>query len=163
MRSSCEGGTYLGQRGRGQAIDGMARKSVDFKANVNTVSAHAAGTFVDAVRTNNTDMLRRPDRRTGTNSTGWCNLANVAFRGRPSVRFRETKLVSRPAILPQVASDFHRDNMDGAGLGQVRSETQAIWFPAAVRARSGEEQVPLGEHAELAKTRFPETGVSQRV
>jgi len=137
----CEGGTYLGQRGRGQAIDGDGKKIRDFKANVNTVSAHVQN-FVDAVRTNNTDMLAAPIEN-GHHSTGWCNLANVAFRAGQA--FDQEQLV-KASDLPQWQAIM--GNMT-APLGKFGANPGDLVSSPMLEHDPATEQF-TGEHAELA-------------
>ncbi len=74
----CEGGYYLGQRGRGEAVDRDGKSIRKFSGDKDTVAAHMKN-FVDAVRSRDTSSLAAPIRN-GHHSTGWCNLANVGFR-----------------------------------------------------------------------------------
>ncbi len=73
----CEGGRYEGQRGRGAAYDSDGKLVREFKGNSGNV-AHQAN-FIDAVRSQDRSILNA-DVAVGNDSTGWCNLANVAFR-----------------------------------------------------------------------------------
>jgi hypothetical protein len=73
----CEGGHYEGQRGRGAAFDSKGKTIRKFEGNSgNTV--HQAN-FIDAVRSRDRSLLNA-DVNVGNDSTGWCNLANIAFR-----------------------------------------------------------------------------------
>ena len=73
----CEGGRYEGQRGRGVAYDRDGKEIRRFKGNSgNTVHQQ---NFIDAVRAQQASVLNT-DVDIGNDSTGWCNLANIAFR-----------------------------------------------------------------------------------
>tara|TARA_R110002073_G_scaffold1987_4_gene13957 strand:+ start:8143 stop:9582 length:1440 start_codon:yes stop_codon:yes gene_type:complete len=73
----CEGGRYEGQRGRGAAYDDKGKMIKEFKGNSGDV-LHQAN-FIDAVRTRDRASLNA-EVELGNDSTGWCNLANIAFR-----------------------------------------------------------------------------------
>jgi hypothetical protein len=72
----CEGGQFQGQRGKGQAlaVDGKVIKQ--FKGDSKTFHQQ---NFLDAMRARDSSLLNT-EIATGYDSSGWCNLANVAFR-----------------------------------------------------------------------------------
>lgn len=72
-----EGGRYEGQRGRGTAYDNDGKVIKRFKGNNGDI-LHQAN-FVDAVRKQDRSLLNT-EVAVGNDSTGWCNLANIAFR-----------------------------------------------------------------------------------
>ncbi len=74
---ACEGGYYMGQRGRGKAVDLNGKEIRTFKGgDMNTLHKK---NFIDAVASRDRNSLNA-EIEIGHNSTGWCNLANVAFR-----------------------------------------------------------------------------------
>jgi predicted dehydrogenase len=73
----CEGGRYEGQRGRGVAYDADGKEIRRFKGN-NGDHVHQQN-FIDAVRARDASLLNA-EIEVGNDSTGWCNLANIAFR-----------------------------------------------------------------------------------
>ncbi|MEM6471978.1 MAG: Gfo/Idh/MocA family oxidoreductase [Planctomycetota bacterium] len=73
----CEGGRFEGQRGGGSAYDENGKKIRSFKGNRGDV-LHQAN-FIDAVRSRDRATLNA-EIELGNHSTGWCNLANVAFQ-----------------------------------------------------------------------------------
>lgn len=73
----CEGGRYEGQRGKGEAFDRDGKKIKEFKGNRGDV-LHQKN-FVDAVRNRDRSTLNA-EVEVGNHSTGWCNLANIAFQ-----------------------------------------------------------------------------------
>lgn len=73
----CEGGRYEGQRGRGKAFDNDGKVIAQFKGN-NGDNTHQKN-FVEAV-VNDAPNILNADVEIGHHSTGWCNLANVAFQ-----------------------------------------------------------------------------------
>ena len=73
----CEGGHFEGQRGKGTAFDKDGTVIKEFKGTGGN-GTHQAN-FIDAVRKQDSSILNT-DVRVGHDSTGWCNLANIAFR-----------------------------------------------------------------------------------
>lgn len=137
----CEGGTYLGQRGRGEAVDADGKSIRKFKANVSTVPAHVKN-FVEAVRSRNADHLAAPIEN-GHHSTGWCNLANVGFRaGQAFDREQLTDASELPqwrAVLEQMTaplSDFNAGPSDLVSCPMLTHDPETERF--------------TGEHAERA-------------
>jgi len=74
---ACEGGYYLGERGKGRAVDLKGKTIREFKGG-NMVALHVQN-FIDAVRARDAKSLNAPVEM-GHHSTGWCNLANVAVQ-----------------------------------------------------------------------------------
>lgn len=74
---ACEGGYYLGQRGSGKAIDLNGKEIKSFKGG-DRMYLHTRN-FLDAVRAKDRSILNA-EIETGHDSTGWCNLANIAFQ-----------------------------------------------------------------------------------
>ncbi|KAA5543859.1 Gfo/Idh/MocA family oxidoreductase [Roseiconus nitratireducens] len=72
----CEGGHFEGQRGRAAAFDSDGKKIKEFRGNGDV--KHQAN-FIDAVRAHDRSILNA-EVEVGNDSTGWCNLANVAFQ-----------------------------------------------------------------------------------
>ncbi len=73
----CEGGRFEGQRGRGRALDEGGKLIKEFKGNRGDV-VHQ-NNFINAVREHDRSILNA-EVAVGNDSTGWCNLANVAVR-----------------------------------------------------------------------------------
>ncbi len=73
----CEGGRFEGQRGSAVAFDNDGQVVKKFKGTGGN-GAHQEN-FIDAVRQGDPSMLNT-DVQVGHDSTGWCNLANIAFR-----------------------------------------------------------------------------------
>ncbi|MDZ4853071.1 MAG: Gfo/Idh/MocA family oxidoreductase [Pirellulaceae bacterium] len=77
----CEGGHFEGQRGKGTAYDTSGKLVKSFKG-TSGMGLHQQN-FVDAVRSRDRSKLNA-EIQVGHDSTGWCNLANVAYQtGRP--------------------------------------------------------------------------------
>ena len=73
----CEGGRFEGQRGKGAAYDKDG-------ALIKKFSGNSGGTlhqknFLEAVRKRDRTILNT-DVQVGHDTTGWCNLANIAYR-----------------------------------------------------------------------------------
>jgi hypothetical protein len=73
----CEGGRLEGQRGKAAAFDADGKLIKEFKGT--SGSGRHQENFIEAVRSGDASMLNS-DVQLGNDSTGWCNLANVAFR-----------------------------------------------------------------------------------
>lgn len=73
----CEGGRFEGQRGRAVAFDKDGKVIREFKGNSGG-KLHQQN-FIDCVRSRDASALNT-DVEVGNYSTGWCNLANVAFQ-----------------------------------------------------------------------------------
>ena len=73
----CEGGRFEGQRGRAVAYDNSGKVVRQFKGSGGNGLHH--DNFLDAVRSRDASSLAA-DVELGNASTGWCNLANVAFQ-----------------------------------------------------------------------------------
>lgn len=72
----CEGGRYEGQRGRGAAYDNDGQLIRQFRGNGDVLHQR---NFIEAVRNQDRSLLNA-EVAVGNDSTGWCNLANIAFR-----------------------------------------------------------------------------------
>ena len=98
----CEGGKYLGERGKGVAIDNDGKVIRKFKGNSGSVTHQA--NFLEAVIANDSTMLNA-DVEVGNNSTGWCNLANISFRTGSQMsaqQAREVKLPQWQSLMDQM-------------------------------------------------------------
>jgi hypothetical protein len=72
----CEGGRFEGQRGRATAYDNNGEVIRKFSG-TSGMGAHQQN-FIDAVRTRDAGSLNT-DVEVGHHSTGWCNIANIAY------------------------------------------------------------------------------------
>ena len=93
----CEGGRFEGKRGSAVAYDNDGKVIKKFKGNRGDV-VHQAN-FIEAVRQNDR-KIQNAEVAIGNDSTGWCNLANVAYRS---------------------GSQFSRDQANEVGLQQWQS------------------------------------------
>ena len=72
----CEGGRFEGQRGRAVAYDNDGKIIQEFRGNGDVKHQQ---NFIDALRAQDRSLLNA-EVAVGNDSTGWCNLANVAVR-----------------------------------------------------------------------------------
>ena len=89
----CENGRLEGQRGKAVAFDGEGNKIKEFSGEGGNIRHQQ--NFIDAIRNSDPTILLAP-AETGNDSTGWCNMINVAAR----VPRKE------PAMLESLASSF---------------------------------------------------------
>ncbi len=73
----CEGGRFEGQRGRGVAFDKNGKEIRKFSGN--SGGRMHQENFIACVREGNPAKLNT-DVEVGHHSTGWCNLANIAYQ-----------------------------------------------------------------------------------
>jgi len=85
-----EGGYYHGQRGSGAAFDSEGNKIKEFKGN-NGDGLHQKN-FIEAVQKHDRS-IQNAEVEVGHHSTGWCNLANIAYRAGDKFSFDEAKEV----------------------------------------------------------------------
>lgn len=74
---ACEGGYFLGQRGRGQAVDKNGKEIRTFKGG--DINALHKQNFIEAVLSRDSSQLNA-EVAVGHDSSGWCNLANVGYQ-----------------------------------------------------------------------------------
>ena len=86
----CEGGRFEGQRGRGAAYDNEGKLIKKFSGNSGG-QLHQLN-FIEAVRARKYSMLNT-DVQVGHDSTGWCNMANIAFQSGQAFSLSDAKSV----------------------------------------------------------------------
>ena len=86
----CEGGRFEGQRGKAAAFDNDGKLIKEFKGNGGN-GLHQQN-FIEAVRKRDSSILNS-EAQVGHDSTGWCNLANVAFRSGSAYSHADAKRV----------------------------------------------------------------------
>ena len=140
---ACEGGYYLGQRGSGKAIDLKGKEIRSFKGG-DRMQLHTRN-FLDAVRAQDKNLLNS-EIEVGHDSTGWCNLANVAFQ--TGGDYSRAKAES---IMPNLeAWGALLDNMEEslAKFG-VKADSDSIKMSPILTHDPKSEQF-TGEHAKTA-------------
>ncbi len=123
----CEGGRYEGQRGRGTAFDNDGKKMREFKGAGDV--KHQAN-FIAAVRTQDRSILNS-EIEVGNDSTGWCNLANVAFRAGKQSNAQQAGAVDLPqwqTLMGEMEShlEAHGESLDS---DQIRFSTMLTLDP----------------------------------
>lgn len=83
----CEGGRLEGQRGRAAAFDNDGKLIQKFPSGGGT--SHQEN-FIEAVRTRDRS-IQNAEIALGNDSTGWCNLANIAFRAGSKFSYDEAR------------------------------------------------------------------------
>lgn len=83
----CEGGRLEGQRGGARAFDADGKMIKKFASGGGT--SHQAN-FIDAVRQHDRSILMS-EVEVGHASTGWCNMANIAFRAGSQFDYAEAR------------------------------------------------------------------------
>lgn len=89
----CQGGEFHGQRSRGVAFDKDGKEIKRFSGNSGD-GLHQQN-FIDSVRQQDSSLLNA-EIETGNHSTGWCNLANIAFRAGVSIDADPASAVALP-------------------------------------------------------------------
>jgi predicted dehydrogenase len=102
----CEGGRFEGQRGKGVAFDKDGKVIKEFRGNSgNTIHQQ---NFIDAVRSRDASILNT-HVEVGHYSTGWCNLANIAFRCGTTFSHADAKSIRDPSgQWPGLVADMER-------------------------------------------------------
>lgn len=137
---ACEGGYYLGQRQKGRAVDLEGKTIREFKGG-NIVPLHVQN-FIDAVRSRDAGSLNAPVEM-GHHSTGWCNLANVAFRAGSSYDREALTSASSMKDWGLLVGAMERQlSPFGVSSAELRS--------SPVLTHDPKREVFTGEHAETA-------------
>lgn len=99
----CEGGRFEGQRGRGAAFDKDGKKIREFKGGAG--ERHQQN-FIEAVRSRKSSDLNT-DVEMGHLSTGWCNLANIAFQtGKPFTKSDAAQVTGDKGIWNSIVDEM---------------------------------------------------------
>ncbi|MEZ5942711.1 MAG: Gfo/Idh/MocA family oxidoreductase [Planctomycetaceae bacterium] len=139
----CEGGRFEGQRGGGKAFDKNGKEIASFKGNSGN-GLHQQN-FIDAVRADDPSILAAPVSM-GHDSTGWCNLANIAFRAGGAFDQKRADSFDDPQGIWGALLDEMQEHVGAYSMKltnpQIRLSTA---FDVDV-----EKEVFVGEHAEVA-------------
>ncbi len=136
----CEGGRLEGQRGKAVAFDNDGKQIAQFSGKGDVKHQQ---NFIDAVRSRDRASLNA-EIEVGNDSTGWCNLANIAFRAGGKFTYdqaREIGLEQWQALLKEM--DQHTQ-AHGLKLtdDQIRLSPMLELDPATERF--------VGDHADAA-------------
>ena len=113
-----QGGRLEGQRGQAVAFDSEGKEIKRFKGNSGGSDHHK--NFLDAVRARDSKRLHA-DVQVGHDSTGWCNLANIAFQSAKPYDAELANSLDVPewkALLGEMKDHLqaHSLEMDAAGM-----------------------------------------------
>lgn len=136
----CEGGRFEGQRGRGVAYDNQGKKIKEFRGQGDLL--HQSN-FIEAVRRQDRSLLMA-EIAVGNDSTGWCNLANIAFRAGDAMSADRADAVQQEqwqSLLGEM--DQH------LAVHGIAMNSDEIKFSPLLTLDSKSEQF-IGENAELA-------------
>ncbi len=136
----CEGGRFEGQRGRGAAYDNEGKKIKEFKGLGDVL--HQAN-FIEAIRKQDRSLLNA-EIAVGNDSTGWCNLANIAFRAGDAMSADRTDQVQ----LEQWQTLLGEMN-DHLGAHGIAMDSEQIKVSPMLTLDSKTEQF-TGDHADTA-------------
>ena len=109
---ACEGGYYFGRRGKGQAVDLEGKVIRKFKGG-DIVPLHVQN-FIDAVRGRDASLLNAP-LEMGHHSTGWANLANIAFHTGKTYSREQLVAANSLAAWPLLIDDM-KQQMSPSGI-----------------------------------------------
>lgn len=112
----CEGGRFEGQRGKAVAYDNNGNVIREFKGNSGN-RLHQQN-FIDCVRSRDASALNT-DVEMGNLSTGWCNLANIAFQAGDIYSAGEAKELAQE--IP-VWGELHQEMTNHMGAHDVNLE-----------------------------------------
>ena len=136
----CEGGRFEGKRGGGVAYDSKGNEIRKFTGD--SGKSHQKN-FIEAVLANDSSLLNA-DVEMGHHSTGWCNVANIAFQSAKTFKAENTKAVEVPqwTDLMKFMSEHtaaHSVDMEG---GEIKLSPMLTMNP--------ETELFVGDHAEKA-------------
>lgn len=139
----CEGGRFEGQRGRGAAYDNDGKKIREFRGNSGN-QLHQDN-FIEAVRTRNRSSLNA-EVEVGHQSTGWCNLANIAFQSGSRFSHQQAKEVTGDqgiwnGLLNEMEQHLARHS--------IRLDSSQIVL-SPILTVDPQKEVFVGQHAEAA-------------
>jgi predicted dehydrogenase len=139
----CEGGRFEGQRGKAVAYDKDGKEMKTFKGNGGGGTHHE--NFISAVRKNDPTMLNA-DIKVGHDSTGWCNLANIAYRA--GDRLQKENLAKLPDPLG-IFHDLTKEMESHMAAYGVKMDSEAIKL-SPVLDFNPDQEVFVGAHAAQA-------------
>ena len=139
----CEGGRYEGQRGKGVAFDKDGKVIREFRGNNGNKVHHQ--NFIDAVRSRNHTSLNT-DVEVGHLSTGWCNLANIAFQtGKPFTKADAAQVSGDNGIWMNIVEEMEQH----LAAHDVKMESDEILLSNMLEV-DDQKEVFVGEHAAAA-------------
>ncbi len=137
----CEGGRFEGQRGGGAAYDKEGKRIKSF-GHTSGEGRHQAN-FIQAVRDEDPSQLNA-NVKVGHDSTGWCNVANVAFRAGGPYSQQTIDQVDNE-VWQSVISEMG-NHLKAHGLSFEDDSIQL----GPLLTMDPEKEVFIGEHADVA-------------
>lgn len=139
----CEGGRLEGQRGSAVAYDNNGKVIKQFKGNGGGNLHHK--NFLEAVRSQDPSKLIA-DVKVGHDSTGWCNLANIAFRaGTPFTAEGAAKIDDKQHLW----GDLLKEMSEHLGAYSLKLASDQIKLSPMLTV-DVEKEVFVGDNAEAA-------------
>ena len=139
----CEGGRLEGQRGSARAFDNDGNEIKKFKGNGGNGTHHQ--NFISAVRQNDQSVLNA-SVAVGHDSTGWCNLANIAFRAGGEFSESEARAIDDPQGIWGSLLDEMKEHL---GAYDLKLDDEPMRLSPLLQVDPAKE-VFVGEHAEMA-------------
>ena len=137
---ACEGGYYFGQRHKGRAVD-LEGKTIREFSGGDIVPLHVQN-FIDSVRKRDASMLNAPVEM-GHHSTGWANLANIAFHSGAAYDSQQLRANDTLAAWPLLVEQMEQQQKPfGIKMDKLVSSPVLTHDPQTEKF--------VGEHAELA-------------
>ncbi len=137
----CQGGRLEGQRGRAAAYDADGKKVKDFGGSSGDVRHQE--NFIQAVRDEDPTQLNA-NVKVGHDSTGWCNIANVAYRAGERFQMESAREITDDRWTQLV--DAMGEHLKAHGLAL---DNESIRL-SPVLEMDPDEEVFVGEHKDLA-------------
>lgn len=139
----CEGGRFEGQRGRAVAYDKDGKEIKSFRGNSGG-NMHQQN-FIDAVRSRDQSSLNT-DVEVGHHSTGWCNLANIAFQsGKPFTHKDAGQVTGDQGIWQSLVEEMQQH----LAAHSVEIESDSIRLSPMLTVDVENESF-VGDHADVA-------------
>lgn len=141
----CEGGRFEGQRGRAAAFDSDGKEIKTFKGTGGN-DLHQQN-FIDAVRSRDSSSLSA-DVEVGHHITGWCNLANIAFRAGDTFTEAAAKEAGGVDEVWSSLLDETEKHLGSHGIDITSSEIKI----SPMMTVDVENEEFVGDHAKMANT-----------
>lgn len=139
----CEGGRFEGQRGSGAAFDKNGKQIKSFRGKGGN-DLHQAN-FIAAVRSRDSSTLNT-DVEVGHLSTGWCNLANIAFQAGSTFTHEAAKEVNGDRGVWSSLLNETEKHLGAHGIDIASSEIKL----SPMLHVDVEKEVFVGEHSAAA-------------
>lgn len=139
---ACEGGYYMGWRGGGRAVDLNGKEIRKFKGKSHGNSHQ--DNFLECVKSRKSSDLNA-EIQIGHDSTGWCNLANVAHRAGGKFSTGKARKAVNLETWPELLNEM-RKQLSGYG---IKGATKQLSM-SPILTHDPETEMFTGEGAEMA-------------